>query len=243
MIKSKVLAVIPARGGSVRVPKKNIKILNGKPLLAYAIEAARNSRMIDRIIVSTDDDEIKDVAVKYGVEVPFKRPTDLSEDVPTEDVVIHAVDWLNENEGYYPDIAVCLEPPKPFRKAEHIDRCVQSILADGTVDSAVTVNNVRGNRPEWMLRVDENNLISPYTGYFKNQGEALLRFPASQEFEKLYQSNGIVFACRVETLRKYQSLVGIKCAAVEIDYSEMFDLDYPEDFELCEILMKKRSDV
>lgn len=240
-MKGGVLVVIPARGGSVRVPKKNIKILNGKPLIAYAIEAAKNSKTVDRIIVSTDADDIKDVAIKFGAEVPFTRPASLSEDVPTEDVVIHAVDWLNTNEHYYPDIIVCLEPPKPFRKAEHIDKCVQSILADETIDSAITVNNVRGNRPEWMVYVDKNNLIKPYTNYFEKQGKSLLRFPASQEFVRLYQSNGIVFACRVETLKRYGSLVGKKCAAIEIDYSEIFDLDYPEDFEICELLMKRRS--
>jgi N-acylneuraminate cytidylyltransferase/CMP-N,N'-diacetyllegionaminic acid synthase len=240
-MENEVLVVIPARGGSVRVPKKNIKILHGKPLIAYAIEAAKNAKTVDRIIVSTDADDIKDVAIKFGAEVPFRRPAPLAEDVPTEDVIIHAVEWLNENEQYFPDIVVCLEPPAPFRKAEHIDKCVLSILADETVDSAVTVNNVRGNRPEWMVYVDEDNLIKPYTDYFTKQGEALLRFPASQEFEKLYQLNGVVFACRVETLQKYKSLVGKKCAAVEIDYSETFDLDYPEDFEMCEILMKKQG--
>lgn len=240
MIESKVLVVIPARGGSVRVPKKNIKILNGKPLIAYAIEAAKNSKTVDRIIVSTDDADIKEVAIRFGAEVPFTRPADISGDVPTEDVIIHAVEWLNKNEQYFPNIVVCLEPPKPFRKAEHIDRCVQSIIADEAIDSAITVNNVGSYRPEWMVYI-KDNLIKPYTDYFKKQGEALLRFPASQEFEKLYQSNGIVFACRVETLQKYKSLVGKKCAAVEIHYSEIFDLDYPEDFEICEILMKKRS--
>jgi len=240
-MKNKVLVVIPARGGSVRVPKKNIKMLNGKPLIAYAIEAAKNSKTVDRIIVSTDDDDIKDIAIKFGAEVPFTRPVNLSADVPTEDVVIHAVEWLNKNEQYFPDIVVCLEPPAPFRKAEHIDECVQSIGADEKIDSAITVNNVRGNRPEWMVYIDKDKLIKPYTGYFKKQGEALLRFPASQEFEKLYQINGVVFACRVETLQKYKSLVGKKCTAVEIDRSEIFDLDYPEDFEICEILMKKCS--
>ena len=232
--------VIPARGGSVRVPRKNIKLLNGKPLIAYAIAAAQRAKTVDRIIVSTDDSEIKEVALKFGAEVPFTRPAHLAEDVPTEDVVIHAVEWLTENEHYFPEIVVCLEPPKPFRRAEHIDKCVQSIIADRTIDSAITVNNVRGNRPEWMVYVNDN-LIKPYTDYFKKQGKALLRFPASQEFEKLHQSNGIVFACRVETLRKYRSLVGKRCAAVEVDYSDVFDLDYPEDFEICEILMKKRQ--
>ncbi len=237
---NKVLVVIPARGGSIRVPKKNIKLLNGKPLVAYAIEAAKKSKTVDRIIVSTDDDDIKNTAIKFGAEVPFKRPANISEDVPTEDVVIHAVEWLNKNESYFTDIVVCLEPPKPFRKAGHIDKCVQSILVDETIDSAITINNIRGNRPEWMVYIDKGNLIKPYTDYFKKQGEALLKFPASQEFEKLYQVNGLVFACRVETLHKYKSLVGRKCAAIEIDNNDVFDLDYPEDFEMCEILMKKR---
>jgi CMP-N,N'-diacetyllegionaminic acid synthase len=148
MAQQKVLAVIPARGGSVRVPRKNIKILNGKPLIAYAIDAAKKSKTVNRIIVSTDDDEIKDVALTYGAEVPFRRPANLSEDVPTEDVVLHAVEWLEKKELYFPDIVVCLEPPVPFRKAEHIDRCVRAILSDNSIDSAITVTNVKGMRPE-----------------------------------------------------------------------------------------------
>jgi len=235
----KVLAVIPARGGSVRVPKKNIKLLNGKPLIAYAIDAAKSSKTVNRIIVSTDDDEIKDAAILYGAEVPFKRPADISEDVPTEDVVLHAVEWLQAKEGYFPDMVVCLEPPVPFRKGQHIDECVEAIWTDESIDSAITVTNVRGMRPEWMVRITESKLIEPYTDYFTKDGEALLRFPASQEFEPLYKTTGVVFSCRLEALRKYRSLVGIKCAAIEIDESETFDLDYPEDFERCEIIMKK----
>lgn len=239
-MKSKVLVVIPARGGSVRVPKKNVKLLNNQPLIAYAINAAKNSKMVGRIVVSTDDDEIKNVAVQYGAEVPFKRPEDISEDVPTEDVVIHAIDWLKKNESYSPDIVVCLEPPVPFRKAVHIDKCVAAILADKSIDSALTVANVRGMRPEWMVRVDNNKLIAPYTDYFKKDGAALVRFPASQVFEPLYKITGVVFSCRVDALLKYRSLVGVKCAAVEVDCDEIFDLDYPEDFEMCELLMKKK---
>jgi CMP-N,N'-diacetyllegionaminic acid synthase len=236
----KVLAIIPARGGSVRVPRKNVKMLNGKPLIAYSIEAARGSRSVSRIIVSTDDDEIRDVAMQYGAEVPFRRPADISGDVPTEDVIVHAVEWLEENDRYVPDIVVCLEPPVPFRRAEHIDKCVSAILAEESVDSAITVTNVRGMRPEWMVRVDKDNLITPYTDYFEKHGGALLRFPASQEFEPLYKVSGVVFSCRVDVLRKYKSLVGVKCAAVEIDHRETFDLDYPEDFDMCEIVMRKR---
>lgn len=237
----KVLAVIPARGGSVRVPKKNIKLLNGKPLIAYAIDAAKNSATVNRIIVSTDDDEIKEVSLEYGADVPFRRPPDISEDVPTEDVVLHAVEWLQANEAYYPDIVVCLEPPVPFRKPRHIDECVKAILDDDSIDSAITVTSVRGMRPEWMVRVTEDKLIEPYTDYFTKRGETLLKFPASQEFEPLYRTTGVVFSCRVSALRKYRSLVGTKCAAVEIDSTETFDLDYPEDFEMCEMIIKRRQ--
>ena len=238
-MKKEVLVVIPARGGSVRVPKKNIKLLGGKPLIAYAIEATQKSKTVNRTIVSTDDIGIKKVALAYGAEVPFKRPADISEDVPTEDVVLHAVDWLAV-EGYFPDIVVCLEPPVPFRKAEHIDKCVNAILADDTIDSAITVTNVRGMRPEWMVRV-KNGLIEPYTDYFKDQGDALIRCPASQEFEPLYKTTGVVFSCRTAPLKKHRSLVGIKCAAIEIDNNETFDLDYPEDFELCELVIARNK--
>jgi CMP-N-acetylneuraminic acid synthetase len=235
----KTLAVIPARGGSVRVPRKNIKLLNDKPLIAYAIEAAKEAKTIDRIIVSTDDDEIKRVAIGYGAEVPFMRPADISEDVPTEEVALHAVEWLKNNDSYSPDLLVCLEPPVPFRKAEHIDRCVKSIVADRDVDSALTVTSVRGYRPEWMVRIGADNLITPYTDHFTREGEALLKFPASQGFEPLYRAVGHVFSCRTSTLKKYKSFVGRKCMAIEIDGKDAFDLDYPEDFEICEILIKK----
>jgi len=237
-----VLVVIPARGGSVRVPKKNIKMLNGEPLIAYAIEAAKNSKLVNRILVSTDDISIAEVASRYGAEVPFKRPADISEDVNTEDVVLHAVEWLERVEGYSPDIVVCLEPPVPFRKAEHIDRCVNAILADDTIDSAVTVTDILGIRPEWMVRV-KNGLIEPYTNYFKKYGEALIKFQASQKFEPLFRTTGVVFSCRTSTLKKYKSMVGVKCAAIEIDNDVTFDLDYPEDFELCELIMGRNNEL
>ena len=240
-MKHEILAVIPARGGSVRVPKKNIKLLNGKPLIAYAIEAAKNSKYIDRIIVSTDDNDIKEIALQFGAEVPFERPKDLSEDVPTEDVVLHSINWLEKNTSYTPNIVVCLEPPVPFRKAEHIDKCIESIMKNKEVDSAITVTSVGGMRPEWMVHITKDNLIEPYTNYFKKEGEALLKFPASQEMDPLYKTTGVVFSCTVEALKKYNSLVGVKCAAVEIKMSETFDLDYPEDFILCEMMINNKK--
>ena len=237
---SKVVAIIPARGGSVRVPKKNIKPLNGKPLIAYAINASKKSQYVDRIIVSTDCDEIKRAALEWGAEVPFKRPADISEDVPTEDVVIHAVKWLNENDNYCPDIVVCLEPPSPFRKTEHLDKCIQRLIEDKTIDSAITINSIRGNRPEWYVRFKDGK-ITPYTDYFTSRGKAILQFPASQIFEPLHQPNGVVFSCRASTLSDFNSMVGTSCAGIEIEHEDTFDLDFPDDFELCEAIMKQRN--
>ncbi len=239
MTKLKAVAIIPARGGSVRVPKKNIKLLAGKPLLAYSIEAAQGCAAIERIVVSTDDPEIGEVAVKYGAEVPFKRPAELSEDVPTEDVCVHAVQWLEENEGYKPDVVVCLEPPQPFRTGQHITDCLKEFY-DNTVDSVLTISKV-SQRPEWMVRFTDDCLITPYTDCFKKQGEALLRFPASQIFEELYYVNGIVFACRTRVLTRYKSLVGKCCAGVVTRKEDSFSLDWPIDFEICEILMRNRK--
>ncbi len=229
-----VLAVIPARGGSVRTPKKNIKMLNGKPLLAYAIEAAQQSKYVTRIVVSTDDEEIGTYAYKAGVEW-FVRPDRLCGDCPTEDVVLDVVKWY-QRKGIDYDIVVCLEPPQPFRTAEHIDKCV-SWLFTGKADSAVTIHGV-SQRPEWMVR-HEDWYIKPYTKHWKKDG--IIRSPASQEFEELYYINGIVFVCRTETLLKYKSMIGKHCIGVITDRQDAFDLDYPEDFEICEMIMKRRE--
>ena len=236
-----VIAIIPARGGSVRIPRKNVKLLNGKPLIAYAIEAAKNSNRVNRVIVSTDDDEIKKVALEFGAEVPFKRPADISEDVPTEEVILHVIDWLQKNESYSPDIVVTLEPPVPFRNSDHIDQCVDAILDNDQADSAITVFPVKGFRPEWMVRLNDKNIVSPYTSYFKQFGEAVLRFPASQIFEPLFKTCGLAIACEIEAFRSGKSLVGERCVGIKVKSEDCFDLDHPGDFEMCEILIKNRE--
>tara|TARA_Y100000310_G_scaffold342105_1_gene443801 strand:+ start:1207 stop:1932 length:726 start_codon:yes stop_codon:yes gene_type:complete len=232
-----VLVVIPARGGSVRVPRKNVKLLNGKPLIAYAINAAKKSSFNPKIVVSTDDYEIKSVALEHGAEVPFKRPPHLSEDVPTEDVILHTVEWLEENESYSADIVVCLEPPVPLRTSEHIDQCIDQIATDEDIDSVVTVTDVGATRPEWMMRVGEDGYINLYSDHFKNTGDGLMKFPASQSFEKLYKISGAAFACRPEILKQYKGMVGPRCKAVKIDPSVSFDLDTPADFEVLQHLL------
>jgi len=239
-VKKKILAVIPARGGSVRVPKKNILPLNGKPVIAYAIDAAFKSNFVDKVVVSSDSDEIISIASAYGAECPFVRPKDLAEDVPTEDVIIHALTWLEKNEKYIPDVVVCLECDKPFRQSHHLDACISRLLEteENQYDSSITVHKIKSGRPEWYLRI-KNERCEPYVNYFQNQGEAILRFPASQIFEDIYIPNGVVFASRLSTIKKYGSLVGKNCYPHIIDQSESISINYPDDLDKIEKILAK----
>src|SRR3989344_6738402 len=138
----KVLGVITARGGSKGIPGKNIRPLLGKPLIVYTIEAAKNSGVFDRLILSTDDKEIADVAQKCGCDVPFMRPDELAQDdTPHLPVMQHAVQWLKDNENYEPDYVMILQPTSPLRQASHIKEAVDLILSKGT-DAVLSVAEI-----------------------------------------------------------------------------------------------------
>jgi len=135
-----VVAIIPARGGSKGLSRKNVRLLAGKPLIAYTIESAKQCPLIHRVIVSTDDAEIAQVARQFGAEVPFIRPAELATDyASTESVLKHAVEWIEENEGYPVDIMVFLQPTDIFRKKAMLETVVKNLLADESVDSSFVV--------------------------------------------------------------------------------------------------------
>jgi len=129
MVKKIIYAIIPARGGSKGIPKKNIYNLGGYPLIAYSIAAAKMARKIDRIIVTTDSEEIADIAKKFGAEVPFLRPAEISGDTATDrEFVIHTLDWLKKNEGEIPDYLIHLRPITPLRNPKKIDDAIETIM-------------------------------------------------------------------------------------------------------------------
>ena len=133
----RVVAIIPARGGSKGLPGKNVRPLAGKPLIAYSIEAAKASPYVHRVLVTTDDPEIARVAREHGAEAPFLRPAELAQDLtPTEPVLRHAVEWLEAHEGYRAEIVVFLQPTDIFRKRSIIDAVVKALLDDETLESA-----------------------------------------------------------------------------------------------------------
>ena len=138
----RILGVITARGGSKGIPGKNLKLLGGKPLLAYTLESAEESAVFDRVILSTDDAEIAAAARARGCEVPFMRPADLAQDeTPHLPVMQHAVDWLRENEHYRPDVVMILQPTSPLRRAADIRHAIQ-LLTETGADSVLTVSAV-----------------------------------------------------------------------------------------------------
>ncbi|TFB11126.1 acylneuraminate cytidylyltransferase family protein [Candidatus Marinimicrobia bacterium MT.SAG.3] len=232
-----IVGIIPARGGSVGVPLKNIKLLNGRPLIEYTIKAAFDSQSMDRVIVSTDHDEIARISKECGAEVPFKRPDDISEDVSTELVLQHVVKYLEEEEGYAVDAVVLLQPTSPFRKSSTIKKCVDLFREKPDADSVVSVNNVEGYRPEWMLSVDEEGMITPYATPFKEGGHPVIKLVARQDFPELYRQNGVVWVTKRDLLMEKNLVIGPYAYAVITDEQEAVDIDTQTDFLIAESLM------
>ncbi|MGB9639345.1 MAG: cytidylyltransferase domain-containing protein, partial [Anaerolineales bacterium] len=140
MHSSEVLAIIPARGGSKSIPQKNIRSFAGHPLIAYSIAAGLAAEMVTRVIVSTDDEKIAEIARQYGAEVPFLRPPEHAQDnTPDLPVFVHALEWLAENERYHPDVVVQLRPTSPIRRVSYIDQAVNLLLEHPEADSVRTV--------------------------------------------------------------------------------------------------------
>jgi N-acylneuraminate cytidylyltransferase len=156
-----ILALIPARGGSKSIPRKNIRPLAGQPLIAYSIAAGLQSRLVTRTIVSTDDEEIAAVARACGAETPFLRPAEFAQDTTTDfPVFTHALGWLKEHEGYTPEIVVQLRPTSPIRPPACVDGAVQLLLDHPEADSVRGIVP-SGQNPFKMWRVDENGQMRP----------------------------------------------------------------------------------
>lgn len=229
----KTIGVIHARGGSKRIPLKNIKLLGGKPLVAYMIEAALDSKLLDRVIVSTDHDEIAKISKKYGAEVPFMRPPEISEDVPSELVTLHAVEYVQKKENYYPEIVVTMQPTTPFTTSEDIDACIEKLISTNA-DSVITMNEI-AQRPEWMFRL-EGDRTFPYTGEMIKGDRGV-----AQTLEKLYIPNGAVYATKVDILVNEKLIIGTDNRAVIMPLERSIDIDEPIDFVFAEAVAKNFS--
>ena len=228
----KVLAIIPARAGSKGVKNKNIKSLNGKPLILYTIEEAKKSDQIDKIVVSTDSTEIADLSKIHGVEVPFIRPKKLSSDSSlTYDVVKHCIEYYKSN-GEHFDIILLLQPTTPFRTVETINKSVKILKNKSVYTSVVSVVDVEGNHPFRMKEIKDNFLINYIDQGFENMNPR-------NELPKVYIRSGAIYAILTKNFYEEQSLVSNLCSPIILDKIETINIDSPLDFEFCEFILKK----
>jgi len=190
-----ILTIIPARGGSKGIPRKNIRLLSGKPLIAYTIEAALKSQSVDRLVVSTDDKEIANISIEYGADVPFLRPPEFATDTAKAiSVVQHMLTEMEKLDNCKYPIVVYLEPPSPFRSPEDIDACVEQFL-NHEPDSVVSVNEANQFHPILMKKIQNNTLKS----LWKNEPEGV---PRQLYKPTAFMRNGAVYVIKKENILK-----------------------------------------
>ena len=225
-----VLAIIPARGGSKSIPFKNIKALGGISLIAYSIAAALQAQVVNRVLVSTDDEDIAQIAYRWGAEVPFMRPGNLAEDdTPDLPVFQHTLQWLEKNEGYKPEIVVHLRPTSPFRKIAHINRAVTTLQRNAAASAVRTVCTPFQN-PYKMWRIGQDEFLTPL---LDGPGAEPYNMPR-QELPVVYWQTGYVDVARSSTILELQSMTGPRILPLIIGASETIDLDSPEDWVMAE---------
>ena len=219
-----VLVVIPIKERSMRLPGKNLKDLCGKPMMAYPIEAAKGAEGVSRVIVSTESEKIKDIALKYGAEVPFIRPMELTEDAATsQQVLVHALDALKKIEGYEPDYVLLLYPTSPLLSRARIEEAIALAIEKGA-DSVISGCYDKGH-------------------YWLSEGDAWKRlYPTvlmnSQYQKPLFVENGALYMTRASIVRT--QIVADRAQVLIMEPDENIDVDYPEDFAKVESVLHNK---
>ncbi|MAZ25744.1 MAG: acylneuraminate cytidylyltransferase [Cytophagaceae bacterium] len=226
----RILGIIPARGGSKGVPGKNIKIIGGKPLLAYTADAAKNSRLLSKTIVSSEDEKIIEVALHLGLEVPFKRPAHLAEDhSPSIDVVKHALEFYRNN-GEDFDAVCLLQVTTPFRKNELIDRAIEKFIGEKT-DSLISVREIPAEyNPYWAYQESEVGL-QPVM-------EAKNRATRRQDLPRCYHRDGALYLVRSTVVLEQNSLYGSTTGFIDTSNTPYVNIDTMKDWEEAEKILK-----
>lgn len=226
----KIIAIIPARGGSKGIPNKNIIDLCGKPLIQYSIDSAKGSKYIDKVIVSTDSEKIAEVSRKCGADVPFLRPAGISNDVAkSSDVVIHGIDFLKENYGYEYDYVILLQPTSPLRTAKHIDDAIELIINSHS-RSLVSVKEVSEN-PVIMRTIEDNKLNE----VLRFDGDNLRR----QDLPKFYIFNGAIYITTVDFIKNKRVFVNEDTIPFVMEEEASIDIDNKLDLKIAEFIMKE----
>lgn len=229
--KIEVLALIPARGGSKSMPRKNLREVGGKPMVAHSIDHALAARLITRVILTTDDREIADVGLRAGAEVPFLRPVEFALDLSADyEFVRHALEWLRDNEGYVPELVVQLRPTTPIRDVRLIDRAIEALASRPEADSLRAVVSACFS-PFKMWLLDEGGFLSPLLPL---PGVAEPYNQPRQLLPDVYQQDGFLDITRPRTVFEQKSITGAKVLpfflnreSIDIDYeNELFEADH-----------------
>lgn len=230
---SSILGIIPARGGSKGIPRKNIIDLGGKPLLYYTIKAAKEAKILDRLVLSSEDAEIIEIAKSLGVEVPFVRPAKYAQDhVGDQPVLQHALTALKDLDGYQPDLVLYLKPTIPFRIGDDIKNVVKK-LKDKNVDSVRTVTQTTGvNHPYWMFTMDEEGMSHPLIS-----GKSIAKYPRRQLLPPVFRLNGVVEGLKPEFILNHASIYGENMALVTVPENRAVDIDTPADLDYARYLL------
>ncbi len=219
----KILALIPARGGSKRLKRKNVLPLLGKPLIAWSIQHGLESEYIDKVVVSTEDEEIAKVAKKYGAEVPFMRPKDLArDDTPTMDVVLHAINFF-EKKGEQFDYLVLLQPTSPIREVKTLDEAIETLIDHPTAQALVSVSPVEKKCTDFLVSMDEKGILK--------------QTPLKGEF---YFLNGNIYISSVEAFKKKKTFFHDKTLAFVLPKWQAVDIDDIYDFFTAEAILRSR---
>ena len=231
-----VVSLIPARGGSKGIPKKNIKKMLGKPLIAHTIKSSLGAKLIDRTLVSSDDPNIIKIAKDYDAEVPFVRPSNLAgDDILDFPVIKHAISYLIEEENYKPDILVYLRPTMPTRTSEEIDEAISLLVQNDEADS-VRTTRFAPYPPHWMKRINSSGFLEPY-----NQHVKPYVYTRRQDLPEVVICDGYVDAAKVKAILKENNFPpGNKLALFKSD-TPFIDIDTQDEWEICEYYMRKRD--
>lgn len=231
-----VLALIPARGGSKGIPRKNLAPLLGKPLVVWSIEHAQNCADVNRVVVSTDDPEIADVARAAGAEVPFMRPAALAEDhVLDLPVFAHALNELNVKDGYQPDVVVHLRPTAPFRKSQWISQAIEALLHNPEADSIRSVSPP-AEHPYRVFRLDARGYLEPIMKAEHPEPHLLRR----QDHPPMHFYNCVLDVTRPRTIVEQRSMTGRNMLPFVMARADVLDIDTLADLELARRVLGDR---
>lgn len=232
-----ILAIIPARGGSKGIKRKNLTPFNGVPLIVNSIRHAINSELISRVMVTTDDEEIRMVSIAAGAEAPFLRPKELAEDhVLDLPVFEHALEYLRLNEGYIPKIVVHLRPTAPHREAGWIDHAILMLVNNDDADSVRSVS-VPDKHPYRMFSIAKDGYLQSIMKHLHPTPYLLRR----QDLPSVYYYNCVIDVTRPETILEKKSMTGEKILPYLMNPEEVIDIDSPRDLEIAKFLFEDKK--